>query len=215
MIDKSKKTIIFDFGNVLINLDFDRCFAIFEDVLNVDWSDRNLPESITNAIHKYDRGQISDEALIWAFQNLNPSANPRDIIKAWNSLIDIMPAERFTLLEQLSENYNLCILSNINSLHINTIRKYFKETYNLIDFEDRYFNQVFYSHLIGKRKPDLEVYQYVTEVLDVDKNDLLFIDDMKINIEAAQNFGWHGALHRPGEEIIDKIDHYLTQARFK
>ena len=72
MVDQNKKTIVFDFGNVLINLDFERCFTMFEDILYVDWSERKLPQPIVNAIQKYDRGQISDEALIWAFQNENP-----------------------------------------------------------------------------------------------------------------------------------------------
>jgi len=210
-IDNTKDTIIFDFGNVLINLDFDKCFKIFEDILQVDWSERKLPESIVNAIHKYDRGSISDEALIWAFQNENPNANPRDIIDAWNSLIGDMPSKRFEMLIELKKSFNLCILSNINNLHINHISKYFDKEYDLLDFEDRYFDQVFYSHIIGKRKPDQEIYQYVTDELGVSKKTILFIDDMPENIEAAKKHGWNGCVHQPGKEIVDEIERYILK----
>lgn len=214
MIDSSKNTIVFDFGNVLIDLDFERCFQYFERILNVDWSDRKLPDSIVNAIKKYDRGQISDEALIWAFQNVNPTANPRDIIKAWNSLIGTMPESRFAMLEKLREHYNLCILSNINSMHIDVISAYFKKSYGLTDFEDRYFDHVFYSHEIGKRKPDPEIYQYVQDTLNVEPYKLLFIDDLKENIAEAKKAGWFGHVHNPKKGIETQIESYLTQSQF-
>ncbi len=215
MLDKNKNTIIFDFGNVLINLDFERFFLMFEEILNVDWSERKLPQPILNAVHKYDRGHISDEFLISAFQNYNSSADPGDIKKAWNSLIGAMPPKRFEMLNNLSVDYNLCILSNINNLHLNNIIKYFKKEYRLLDFEDKYFDRVFYSHIIGKRKPDEEIYKYVTEELEVDPNTILFIDDLPENIEAAKSNGWHGHVHNPNDEIVDKIDQYLKTSYVK
>jgi len=214
MVNLNKNTIIFDFGNVLINLDFERCFTFFEKILEVDWSDRKLPQDIINAIQKYDRGHISDEALIWAFQNQNPSVDPRDVIKAWNSLIGEMPMKRFEMLVQLKETYNLCILSNINNLHIKYISKYFKKEYDLDNFEGKYFDHVFYSHEIGKRKPDEEIYSYVTSTLNIKPDSILFIDDMAENIAAAKSNGWHGSVHAPKDEIVDKIKDYIKDAGF-
>lgn len=213
-MDNNKNTIVFDFGNVLINLDFDRCFTMFEKILNVDWSDRKLPQPIINAIHKYDRGHISDEALIWAFQNENPSSDPRDIIKAWNSLIGEVPSVRFDMLKELRKEYNLCILSNINNLHLTHIKKYFKNDLQLTDFEDAYFDRVFYSHHIGMRKPDEEIYSFVTNELTVKPSSILFIDDLAENIEAAKNYGWNGVIHDPKHEITDEINSYLNLVNF-
>ncbi|MBT8232590.1 MAG: HAD family phosphatase [Saprospiraceae bacterium] len=215
MIDANKNTIIFDFGNVLIDLDFERCYQALENVLNVDWSSRKLPQIIIDAIHKYDRGQINDEELIAAFQNFNPNANPNDIIYAWNSLIGEIPNERFDLLNELKDDFNLCILSNINNLHINFITDYLETKHTITDFEDRFFNKVFYSHLIGKRKPDEEIYKYVTETLSAEPSQILFIDDMDENIEAAINFGWNGRVHKPGSEITEHIGTYLSETGFK
>ncbi len=210
-INPDKKTIIFDFGNVLIDLDFKRCFDTFEEVTGLSWDIHNMPTEITSAIHKYDRGHISDEAFLWTFQQHNSMADPRDLIRAWNSLIGDIPQKRFSMLESLRPDYNLVILSNINNLHLRKIHHYLKKAHQITDFEDRYFDHVFYSHLIGMRKPDDEIYPHVTDVLSVNKSDILFIDDLPENIEAAKSYGWHGQVHHPEDEIQLLIQDYINK----
>ena len=213
MLDPSKKTLVFDFGNVLIDLDFEGCFQYFEKILEVDWSDRHLPESIVKAIGKYDKGQIQDESMIWAFQQFSDKASPREIVKAWNSLITTMPEERLTMLVDLKKKYNLALLSNINNMHLNYALAYLKEAHGVEDFEV-YFDKVFYSHIVGMHKPDLEIYNHVTEVLNVPPSDILFFDDMQINIEGAQKAGWHAVRHDPNLDIRDMIFEYLNKYDF-
>jgi putative hydrolase of the HAD superfamily len=210
-INSEKKTIIFDFGNVLINLDFEKCFDAYEQLIGTRWSMENMPIEITSAVQKYDRGFISDEAFLWVFQQYSESSDPRAFIAAWNSLLGGIKKKRFEMLERLRPDYNLVILSNINNLHLRKIHLYLKKVYQITDFEDRYFDYVFYSHLIGMRKPDIEIYQHVTTTLNIDKSDILFIDDLAENIAAAESFGWHGQVHNPNDEIADKIDGYLTR----
>ena len=209
-VNPDKKTIIFDFGNVLINLDFQRCFDTFYEVTGLRWDMDNMPSEITSAIHKYDRGHISDEAFLWVFQQHCSNSDPRELIRAWNSLLGEISKERFKMLESLKPDYNLVILSNINNLHIRKIHIYLNKDHNISDFEERYFDHVFYSHIIGMRKPDDEIYQHVTESLSVNKSDILFIDDLHENITAAKSYGWHGQVHNPTDEIVVKIDGYIS-----
>lgn len=207
-----EKAIVFDFGNVLIDLDFKKCIGLFEETLKVDWQ-KGLPESALNALKKYEKGEISDEALIWAFQQFNPQADPRDLIYAWNSILGEIKAPRFDMLKNLAGQYKLAILSNINNLHLIEIHKYLETRYNETTFEDKYFDIVFYSHLIGMRKPDVEIYQHVTDNLGVERSNILFIDDMQQNIDAALNYGWKAARHVPGTEIVDNIEQYILEAK--
>lgn len=213
MIDLSKKTIVFDFGNVLIDLDFEGCFEYFGRILEVDWSDRKLPESITKAIHRYNKGEIKDESMLWAFQQVNDKTPPRDLVKAWNSLVQTMPAHRFKLLASLKARYNLVLLSNINNLHILHIQKHFEKDHPAEDFES-YFDHVFYSHIIGMRKPDDEIYLHITDTLGINPADILFLDDMLVNVEAAQKLGWNAIQHNPKNDIAKMIDGYLEQVAF-
>lgn len=214
MLDPEKKTIIFDFGNILLNLDFKKCLDTFHKVLGERWEIDGLPKDIKSAMFKYERGKISDEAFLWALQQYNTKAEVRDIVKAWNSILVDMPQNRFTMLSKLRKTYNICLLSNINNLHLQWIHRYFKRTYDLMDYEGRYFDKVFYSHLINMRKPDDEIYEHVLDVLQIPPRDILFIDDLKQNIEAAHRHGWNGVVHNPKKEITDLIQAYLDKVGF-
>lgn len=211
-MDTNKKTIIFDFGNVLINLDFKKCFDNFEKVLGEKWSLSNTPDSINHAIQQYERGSINDEEFIWAFQQLNSNAQPRDIIDAWNSILENIPLDRLELLESLRADYNIALLSNINNFHLQAISKYLITKLKILNFEDQYFDKVYYSHLIGIRKPDKQIYEHVTQDIDQPVEQILFIDDLRQNIEAAQAYGWKGFVHDPKSHLPEVINTYIKKA---
>jgi len=213
-MDPNKKTIIFDFGNVLINLDFDDCFQNFERILNVDWSERRLPQFLKDSIYQYDKGLINDDQFVQSFLKLNGSSNYNEIVEAWNSLLRDIPSERFNFLEKLSGKFNLILLSNINNLHLDCVHNYLVNEFDISDFEERYFDKVFYSHIIGKRKPDNEIYQFVTNALNIAPQDILFIDDLKENVKAAQQNLWNAVVHRPTDDIVTMMPIYLKTVDF-
>ena len=214
-MDLDKKTIIFDFGNVLFNLDFKKCLDTFYEVLGERWEIDGLPEDVKSALFKYERGTIGDEAFLWVFQQYNTKAEPRNIVRAWNSILIDMPAHRFDMLTDLRADYNICLLSNINNMHLQWIHRYFRRTYDLMDYEERYFDKVFYSHHIHMRKPDDEIYNYVIDTLCVKQpEDILFVDDLKQNIAAAETNGWRGVVHNPKKDIAESIKLYLKEVGF-
>jgi putative hydrolase of the HAD superfamily len=214
-MDNNKKTIIFDFGNVLIDLDFETCFALFEATLEVDWSERKLPDFLKDAIYYYDKGMMDQATFIAAFKKLNEDASDRDIIRAWNSLIKEMPAQRFDFLENLAPHFNLVLLSNINELHLSSVHEYLSSKHNITNFEDRFFDSVFYSHHIGKRKPDDDIYEHVTQTLAVAPDSILFVDDLKENVTAAKAHKWKAVVHKPSDEISTIMPVYLKMAGFR
>ena len=214
-MNPAKKTIVFDFGNVLIDLDFEMCFRKFENILNVDWSERKLPQFLKDAIYQYDIGQLDNDNFIATFQKLNEAAKSEDLIEAWNSLIREMPNERFNFLTDMASEFNLVLLSNINDLHLSFIHKYLKDKHDILDFENGYFDRVFYSHLIGKRKPDNNIYEHVSSELGIDSKDILFIDDLKQNVQAAKDYGWNAVRHKETDEIITMMPVYLRMVNFK
>ena len=213
MIDKKRKTIIFDFGNILINLDYPRCFSAFQEVLGVDFS-TGLPDHMKERLFQYERGKITTEAFLWSLQQFNPTAEIRDIIAAWNAVLGEFPMRRLDMILSLRQHYNIALLSNINEMHIQWIDKFLNASHNITDFRTRYFDHLFYSNEIGHRKPDTSIYEYVMDYMDVDKEDILFIDDMAINIEAAIAYGWKGQVHNPEEDITDNIQSYIKKAGF-
>lgn len=209
MIDKSKKTIVFDFGNILINLDYSSCFRAFKEVLGQDFSG-GLPQKTKEHLFRYDKGEINTESFLWHLQQYKPTAEIRAVIAAWNALLGDLPMSRFHMVERLRKDYNIVMLSNINEMHIEKIHRDLKRNYGIDDFHDLYFDKVYYSCRMGMRKPDLEIYNHVAEDLSVPAADLFFIDDMEENIKACRAAGWHGVVHNPKEDIINNIDAYLS-----
>ena len=203
------KTLIFDFGNVLINLDFDRCFNAFEELLQVDWSKSKVPPSIQEAIIQYDKGLISNEEFVSAFIAMRNDVEFDQVKEAWNYLIADMPSTRFEFLENLRNHYQLVLLSNINAFHVDRVHEILDIDHGVRDFEGIYFDKVFYSHLIGKRKPEKDIYQYVQAELKLKPHEILFIDDIPENIEAAKAQGWYGQVHDPLDNIELMLGGYL------
>ncbi len=209
IIDPKKKTLIFDFGNILLELDYKVCFKAFYDVLGIDFS-KGLPEKTKQHLFRYEKGEINTESFLWHLQQYKPDAEIRDIIAAWNSLLVPVPQYRFDMIAGLRDKYNVAMLSNINDMHMNWIHRDLKQRLKIEDFRTQYFDIVFYSHLIGYRKPDTICYDYVQKELGIaDGQDILFIDDMQENIDAAIAFGWRGVVHDPRDEIVEKVEGYV------
>jgi len=209
LVEKDKKTLIFDFGNVLVNLDYPKCFKAFHNVLGQDFS-QGLPEKTKDHLFRYERGQINTEAFLWHLQQYKPDAEIREIISAWNSVLGELPMSRLRMVAELRKNYNVILLSNINDLHEIDIHKYVKKVLNIEDFHADYFDKVYYSHHVGMRKPDKEIYDYITSDLGVSTESILFIDDMETNIAACRVAGWNGVTHNPKEDILNNISTYIS-----
>lgn len=65
----------------------------------------------------------------------------------------------------------------------------------------------FTSYSLEQLKPDLEIYQNLANRLNCDYNEILFIDDKKQNIEAAQKLGINGIIFQRNT-ILKEITPY-------
>lgn len=85
------------------------------------------------------------------------------------------------LVSQIPSRYTRATLSNSNSVHWPRLMKELQ----LAEAFDRHFA----SHLIGKIKPDEEAFHHVTQSLQCAAEEILFLDDNKLNVEAAARMG--------------------------
>ena len=193
------KNIIFDFGDIFVNLDKE---AIFREMTHFGFKELT-PEIDTLAKH-YEVGQISSDEFINKLNLIFPKATPEKIRKAWNSIILDFPLQRLEFIEALTKegNFRLFLLSNTNELHINFVKDTMgKENYNR--FKDC-FEQFYLSHEINLRKPNQEIYAYVLRENRLIADETLFIDDTQENTDSANELGihcWH--LHVGKQDITD------------
>ena len=68
------------------------------------------------------------------------------------------------------------------------------------------FGTIIYSHEAGIAKPDRRIYALLCGQMGVAPGDVVFVDDMPENVDAASAFGIHGVLHRSTPESIDAIN---------
>jgi len=196
-------TIIFDFGDIFINLNKDAMQNAFHTLELEEW---NEDMKILNK--KFEVGKISETEFLSGMQKHVPNAS-LEVIKAnWNTILMDFPLYRLEFLQMLSEKYRLFLLSNTDSIHI----EHFQETVGESFYSDFYrcFEKVYFSFELGIRKPDEEIFHYIVKKHELSPKRTLFVDDKKENTDAASKLGiqvWN--LQVGQEDVVDLFDKKL------
>ncbi|HEA22416.1 hypothetical protein LCGC14_0911330 [marine sediment metagenome] len=195
------KNIIFDFGDVFINLDKQ---IIIRKMLEFGGT-AELSDEIILLNNDYEVGAISSEEFIHKLGNLYPNAKPEDIERVWNSMLLDFPDERLEFIETLAAegDYRLYLLSNTNALHIPHVEK-------IMGHEKFYrfktsFEKFYLSHEIKLRKPNPEIYEFVLNENGLKAEETFFIDDSEVNTNAAEKLGIRSWNLQVGKEDIVQL----------
>lgn len=200
------KNVIFDFGNVLFDLELEKLKSGFLNLMD-DKGKKVLQLHTQSGLFKrYEKGEISSDTFVESLRRSSrPPVSKEAIIAVWNSIFVDFPKERLDMLLELRKTYKVFLLSNINDLHLRWIWKYLEEKHGITDFERRFFDGVYYSHLVGMRKPDSNIYAHILSDADIIAEESIFFDDLEENIEAAEALGIQGAHHVVGREIREHV----------
>ncbi|MCX2837612.1 HAD family phosphatase [Salinimicrobium sp. MT39] len=191
------KTIIFDFGDVFLNLDKPATARELKKFEISHFSEEMLQQNMA-----YEKGLISSEAFISGYSKSFPKLTSEVFVKSWNSILIDFPKYRLEFLQQLKEEgkYKLILLSNTNHIHIDWVKQhisFFEEFKNC-------FDAFYLSQEINLRKPDQEIYSFVLQQHDLNPEETLFIDDTPENTEAAAKLGIHTWNIDPvNEDVVD------------
>ncbi len=208
------KNIIFDLGAVLFNLDFGRMQAALGALAGQSLSSTPFyaPLMEERLFERFETGEATEAEFISKLQAICPyPIAAEQICVAWSAMLLDLPAERLALLEKIkAKGYRIFLLSNINVVHLRDFYTCIEKSLNIKAAEfDGLFEQVFYSHLIGKRKPNVETYQWVLETVNILAEETVFIDDNDHNIKGAQAAGL-AAFKHPANGDLQKTLEILT-----
>jgi putative hydrolase of the HAD superfamily len=203
------KGIVFDIGNVLIDIDYENTVKQFQKLSTQDFSKVVSYSSQIEFFNQYERGEISTAEFVSAVKKyLKPDTTDEQVIAAWNKMLVHYPAQKMTLLEELKSDFQLFALSNINELHIALMNENIKRLYGKEAFSD-YFDKAFYSNEIGMRKPERRIYDYLINKSGISAEHLLFIDDKKENVAAASEFGIQTIHLEKPEYLYSFFEHFF------
>jgi glucose-1-phosphatase len=180
------ENIIFDFGGVLYDIDFDRSTKAFE---HLGFKVPEMTEDISRLFNMLEIGSISPAEFVSQIQLMSEKHIPdKDIINAFNLILVGINPNKVADLRKLHELYDLYLLSNTNSIHYELYSKEIKNNKATEDFYNLFKNE-FYSHKLGMRKPDLSIFYHVLNEAHLNPFGTLFVDDSYDNILAASSLG--------------------------
>lgn len=203
------KAIIFDFGNVIINIDVPRTFEAFSRLSG------KSPQRIKSLFEqfqlfkRYESGMFNDlEFREIVRQIVGFPFNDAEIDEAWNALLLDIPDERIELIKQLSLRYPIYLLSNTNNIHIEESNKLFQRQFGIKTVKSL-FTAAFYSYEIGLWKPDIAIYRYILKEINLNANEVIFLDDNFDNIHAAKSLGIESYLVTKEQDILYHLNKFL------
>jgi FMN phosphatase YigB (HAD superfamily) len=193
-------TIIFDFGDIFINLDKQATIEGLERLGLSSWN-----EDLDRLNISFEKGQISRDAFLLGIQKQIPNATIDEILMAWNAVLLDFPLYRLEFLQLLSKKFRLFLLSNTDAIHID----HFEQREGASFYGDFYqcFEKVYFSYEMGMRKPDAEIYTTLINRHELSPKRTLFVDDKKDNTDAAKALGLHVWNLQVGkEDVIALLD---------
>ncbi|MBT8245827.1 MAG: HAD family phosphatase [Winogradskyella sp.] len=191
-------TLIFDFGDVFINLNKQGAMNNALKLFNLS----AFEEDMRQANMQYEIGAISTSQFLSFYKTKFPALSDAQIIHAWNFIIKDFPNYRLNFAKKLSkdQNFKLILLSNTNAMHID----YIKDNVSFYEDFKSCFDAFYLSHKINLRKPNSDIYQFVLETNHLKSDECLFIDDTKENTDTAKSLGIHTwNIDETKEDVVD------------
>lgn len=188
--------LLFDLGGVLIEVST----ATLRDIGGRDKTDVELWETWLTCpvVEEYESGLIGNDAFAAGVLKTFGSAMPAgDFLRSFTAWpIGFYPGMTELLL-RLRHDYKLAYLSNSNPLHYPR----FQNEWRL----DTYFDYHFASYKMGCVKPQRKIFEMVLETLPFEAKDIFFVDDNRLNVEAARSLGIGSEIVRGPTELLQVL----------
>lgn len=192
------KNLLFDFGGVLLDLDYEKTYLKLEEILGVNFNDWIKESSIMDVFIDFECGKVSKENLIWNIQRQAKKKTPQavEVIRAWNAMLIGWNTNKFQVLESLSDKYKLFLLSNTNEVHIEWVYRDLKRIARFEQFHMLFEDRLFYSYEMGFRKPNKEIFHKLINNTNIIPEETIFIEDSEENLIEAKKLGFNVILHK-------------------
>lgn len=198
------KNLIFDLGGVIIDLSPARTVDAFTALSGVGPDDVRRAYLTEPEFFAYERGEISDMEFRTAVQRiLSFKTTVHEFDRAWNAMLVDLPKAKLSLLDSLRSKFRVTLLSNTNNIHLEFVNREMLPKVSDRAVLDEYFHVAYYSHLVGKRKPEPIIFQQVLEENGFVPQETVFLDDNTENIQSAARLGIQTFLVKHPDEVFD------------
>lgn len=110
---------IFDLGNVIVDIDFNRVLGTWSDLSRVPLASLKQSFTMGEAFHQHERGEITDEAFAEALcHEMALPLSYEQFSHGWQAVFVALRPEVIDIMQKLREQgHRVVVLSNTNRLH--------------------------------------------------------------------------------------------------
>lgn len=200
------KNIVFDLGDVVINISPERCFDAFAKLFSMQREQVVLEFDKLQVFEKYESGKISDVEFLSLIRTISiGQVSDEEIIHAWQQILLDIPKERIDLIQELASDHKIYVLSNTSHYHMIEVNAILERVSGVTTI-DELVEKTYYSYEMGLRKPDPEIYSTLLRDSNLTPNETLFLDDNRNNVEAAIDLGIRAILVEKPKDICSYLN---------
>ncbi|MBQ1605807.1 MAG: HAD family phosphatase [Bacteroidales bacterium] len=187
------RNLIFDLGNVILNIDTKLSEIAFAKYGMNDFEKLYTLASQNELFDRLEVGNITENEFYDEFRRVTGcKLDNKTLEQCWDALIMDFPSARIEMLKRLKNEgkYRTFILSNTNIIHYRFYTALLKRTRG-VDGLESLVEHAYFSHEIGLKKPNRDIFDYVVEHSHIKPEESIFIDDNEANIKAANALGFN------------------------
>ena len=204
---KRINALLFDLGGVIVDLDYNKTIEAFEAIGLEDAEHLYNQFNQSKIFDEFEIGSISREEFMGLLQEKIPQKVSQSKIKeAWNAMILGFEKSKLEQIKRYCEKIPCYLLSNTNEIHLEYIQTLLQE----VPFKnlELLFTKCYYSHIIGRRKPHRETFEWVLNDMGSSPEEVLFIEDSPQHIRGAEKAKIK-TLHFTNGRRLEDIDLFL------
>lgn len=187
------RNLIFDLGNVILNIDTKLSEIAFAQYGMNDFEKLYTLASQNELFDRLEVGSITENEFYDEFRRVTGcKLDNKTLEQCWDALIMDFPSARIEMLKRLKNEgkYRTFILSNTNIIHYRFYTALLKRVHG-VDGLESLVEHAYFSHEIGLKKPNRDIFDYVVEHSHIKPEESIFIDDNEANIKAANALGFN------------------------
>jgi len=204
----SIKNVVFDLGGVIITLNRECAVKRFEEIGLKSANELIDPYEQRGFFLDVENGKIGVEEFCQQLtEHAGKEISKEQALYGWLGFVVEVPQYKLDYILELRKKYKVYLLSNTNP--------FIQEWARSSAFSSAgrpigdYFDKMYASYEVGITKPDPAIYEYMLNDLGMIPRETLFVDDGRLNIEAAHAFGIQTYQPENNEDWRHAIDRLL------
>ena len=198
------KLFVFDLGNVILPFEHRQIAVKLHDRSSdkTAFAPHHLFDVMFDLegglVNPYEEGLMSSVEFFSELKRKFRLDMDMDTFKdIWNPIFSDDPSVNEAIDYLKEKGYPLFLLSNTNELHFS----YIIEKYPIVHA----FDEWLLSFEVGAKKPKRRIYDAIFEKMDVQPDEVFYIDDISQYVEVAKQLGINGMVFKNAEQLWEFI----------